>query len=106
MPSLTEGLPYTLLEAMASGVPVVASAVGDIPCLVEHGESGLLAPPADAGALEICMAAVLKDRDKARGIGQEGRRNRARPVLGAAHGGTDREHLLGTDKRLKRRSIS
>ena len=72
MPSLTEGLPYTLLEAMASGVPVVASAVGDIPCLVEHGETGLLAPPADASALEICMAAVLNDRDKAREMAKKG----------------------------------
>ena len=72
MPSLTEGLPYTLLEAMSGGVPVVASAVGDIPCLVKHGETGMLAPPADPAALEICMAEVLRDPEKARAMARKG----------------------------------
>lgn len=48
MPSLTEGLPYTLLEALHCRVPVIATPVGDIPCLVKHEETGLLIRPADS----------------------------------------------------------
>ncbi|MGH7644473.1 MAG: glycosyltransferase family 4 protein, partial [Gemmatimonadales bacterium] len=48
IPSLREGLPYVLLEAFAHQVPVLATAVGDIPRLVEHGRTGLLAQPGDA----------------------------------------------------------
>jgi len=51
-----EGIPVVLMEAMASGLPVVASRISGIPELVEHGENGILVPPADprslAGALQ------------------------------------------------------
>lgn len=55
IPSLTEGLPYVLLEAMASNIPVLATAVGDIPLLIKDGETGSLVPSADAKALESRM---------------------------------------------------
>ena len=47
----SEGSPYSLLEAMASATPVIATAVGDAPALVGDGVHGLLVPPGDAGAL-------------------------------------------------------
>lgn len=56
LPSLQEGLPLALLEAMASGLPVIATAVGGIPGVVRNGKNGLLVPVADS--LAICNALV------------------------------------------------
>ena len=55
MPSLTEGLPYVLLESLAMGVPVLASSVGDIPLIVQDKITGYLVPPADVDQLELVM---------------------------------------------------
>jgi glycosyltransferase involved in cell wall biosynthesis len=59
MPSLSEGLPLALLEAMSAGLPVVASAVGGIPGVVRHGENGLLVPAGDAAALEGALRDLI-----------------------------------------------
>jgi glycosyltransferase involved in cell wall biosynthesis len=48
LPSLTEGTPMALLEAMAYGIPSIASAVGQIPEIIDSGESGILVTPGDA----------------------------------------------------------
>jgi len=53
-----EGIPVALMEAMASGVPVVASRISGIPELVEDGVSGLLVPPGDPGALADALASL------------------------------------------------
>ncbi|MDI9240375.1 glycosyltransferase [Lysobacter sp. LF1] len=55
LPSLTEGMPLVVLEAMACEVPVIASAVGDIPRLLAHADHGRLLPPGDAAALEAAL---------------------------------------------------
>lgn len=61
MPSLTEGLPMVLLEAMQAGVPVVASAVGGIPRLVAEGACGMLTEPGMVESIKRGIAHVLDD---------------------------------------------
>jgi len=61
MPSLHEGLPYTLLEAMSLGLPVAASRVGGLPEVIEHGVSGYLHPPEEVGAMAESGLAILTD---------------------------------------------
>jgi len=65
LPSLTEGLPITLLEAMQCGTPIVASGVGGVPALLSGGEAGLLVPPADRQELVQAIRAVYEDRPSA-----------------------------------------
>jgi glycosyltransferase involved in cell wall biosynthesis len=61
MPSHREALPMALLEAMASGTPIVASRVGGIPEAVADGREGLLVPPGDVPALTVALRRLLAD---------------------------------------------
>jgi glycosyltransferase involved in cell wall biosynthesis len=70
--SLAEGLPFSLLEAMAAGLPVVATSVGGVPELVRHAETGLLVPAGDAPALAHAIAALLTDPERCRRMGEAG----------------------------------
>lgn len=74
LPSHTEGLPRTVLEAQAGGTPVVATRVGGVPEVVEHGETGLLAAPRDVGALAAHLATLAGDGDRRRSLGDAGQR--------------------------------
>lgn len=73
LPSFAEGVPVVLMEAMAAGLPVVATRVGGVAELVEDGRSGLLVAPGDAEALADAILAALADERAARAMGEEGR---------------------------------
>jgi glycosyltransferase involved in cell wall biosynthesis len=73
-PVQPDPLPTVVLEAMALGLPVVATGVGGIPEMVEDGVTGALVAPADAGALEAAISRLLGDPLLARGMGDAGRR--------------------------------
>jgi glycosyltransferase involved in cell wall biosynthesis len=63
LPSLTEGTPMALLEAMANGLPVIASSVGGVPAILSNGENGILVPQADPTGLVEAMQAVAGSRE-------------------------------------------
>lgn len=73
LPSRTEGLPMTLLEAMSFGVPVIGTRVGGIPDLIRDGESGILVEPEDLIALKEAMLSMLAKPMEARALGVQGR---------------------------------
>jgi glycosyltransferase involved in cell wall biosynthesis len=74
LPSLNEGMGRVLVEAMAAGLPIVASSVGGIPDLVKDGKNGLLVPPADASSLEKAICALLKDKVQRKRMGEAGKK--------------------------------
>jgi glycosyltransferase involved in cell wall biosynthesis len=74
VPSIYEGMPLVVLEAMESELPVVASTVSGMPEVVTGGESGWLVPPEDVDALSEALAEVLDDPQGARHRGKVGKR--------------------------------
>ena len=73
LPSLAEGISNTILEAMASGLPVVATAVGGNADLVLQGHTGCLVPSADPQAMAHQLVALASKPEQARAMGQAGR---------------------------------
>ncbi|MBN2289941.1 MAG: glycosyltransferase family 4 protein [Candidatus Glassbacteria bacterium] len=74
LPSYVEGQPISLLEAMAAGLPVVATAVGGIPEVVAEGENGLLVPARDPERLAESILSLLKDTGLRRRMGEQNRK--------------------------------
>jgi glycosyltransferase involved in cell wall biosynthesis len=74
LPSLREGLPLTILEAMACGKPVIATNVGGIPEVVKDGVSGILVSPKDPEDLHSAMNELLDNREKLKKMGYNGKR--------------------------------
>lgn len=73
LPSLSEGLSNSLLEAMAAGLPIVATDVGGNPSVVRDGATGILIPARDPAALCRAMIQVLESPDLAKRFGKAGR---------------------------------
>jgi glycosyltransferase involved in cell wall biosynthesis len=74
LPSLSENLPMSIIEAMASGLAVVATPVGAVEDIVTDGETGLLVPPANDGALSEALAKLVQDKDLRQRLGAAAQR--------------------------------
>ncbi len=74
LPSVMEATPYVIVEAMAAGLPVVASGIYGIPELVKDGKTGILVPPGDTEALALAVKHLARDSDRRKDMGAEGRR--------------------------------
>jgi glycosyltransferase involved in cell wall biosynthesis len=74
LPSVAEGMSNSLLEAMATALPCVASAIGGNDDLLAEGPCGRLVPPADRAAWETALVELIEDRQQARRLGAAARR--------------------------------
>jgi glycosyltransferase involved in cell wall biosynthesis len=72
LPSIREGLPLAILEAMACGKPVIATNVGGVPEVIKNGINGILVQPKDPDALHNAMKELLNDAAKRKKMGREG----------------------------------
>jgi len=84
LPSWIEGLPISVLEAMAHAKPVIATPVGGTAELVVDGETGMLVPPRDPAALAKALRTLIRDPERARRLGLAGRRRAEREFSEAA----------------------
>jgi glycosyltransferase involved in cell wall biosynthesis len=73
LPTLDDALPTVLMEAMATQKPIVASHVGGVPEMIEHGHNGLLVPPGNPGKLAAACIRLIQNPEEARRMGRAGR---------------------------------
>ncbi|MDI6807244.1 MAG: glycosyltransferase family 4 protein, partial [Candidatus Aenigmarchaeota archaeon] len=74
LPSLSEGLPKVVLEALACGTPIVATAVSGIPEIIEHEKTGLLVPPTDYLALVNAIKYAIENENGMKKMAKRGRK--------------------------------
>ena len=72
--STIEGMPMTILEAFAEGIPIVSTAVGEVPQMLEQGRSGLLVPPGDVQGLANAMERIFENADERKRLADASRR--------------------------------
>jgi glycosyltransferase involved in cell wall biosynthesis len=80
-----ENMPLAVLEAFASGLPVVGTALGGVPELIEPGVDGAIVPPNDPGALGEALAGLVNDPDGAMAMGRRGREKAEREFAPVVH---------------------
>jgi glycosyltransferase involved in cell wall biosynthesis len=90
LPSLSEGLPVALLEAMSHQLPVVASRVGGVPEVVSDGIDAMLVEPGDAGALAASLAELVEHPERRRALAQAARERVERLAAEDVYGRLDR----------------
>jgi glycosyltransferase involved in cell wall biosynthesis len=73
LPSHREGFPFALLEAMASGTPVVATSVGSVPVILDEGRAGILVEPHDPQGLSEAIGKLLANPDRREELGRRAR---------------------------------
>jgi glycosyltransferase involved in cell wall biosynthesis len=92
LPSLNEGQGRAVVEAMAAGIPVVASDVGGLPEVLDEGAAGILVPPASPAALAAAVWRLFTEPETARSLAGAARRR--------IHGRYDRESMVAAVERL------
>ncbi len=102
LPSFQETAPMAVQQALAAGVPVVATRVGGMPALVKDGETGLVVPSGDSDALAAAILRLLEDDDLRAGMGERARqdaRERFLPAVVAAKTKAVYDEILGRANR-------
>lgn len=106
LPSLAEGISNTILEAMATGLPVLATQVGGNAELVVESETGVIVPSGDTEAMAQALVALVGDPDRARAMGQAGRsrveRQFSLPAMVRAYQGLYDRLMAENFERMKR----
>ena len=106
LPSQSEGLPLVILEAMATGLPVVATAVGGVSSVVDEGETGFLVDAGDESAMRERLRQLLSNRELASTLGLRGRarvlRDFSSDRVGREYSHLYREALLASRGFLRR----
>ncbi len=90
LPSVKEGLPFALLEALGAARPVVATTVGGVPEVILDGQTGFLVPASDPEALGRAIIALLQNPQQAHAMGEAGRK-RVQEHFSVEHMVTDTE---------------
>jgi glycosyltransferase involved in cell wall biosynthesis len=85
LPSYADTMPLALLEAMASGIPPVASSIYGIRSVVQHGHNGLLVTPGDLGALRAALGGLAADRALREELGRAARATMVEKSTWKAH---------------------
>lgn len=102
LPSLRETFAIGLLEAMAAGLPAVATRVGAVPELARDGRTALLVAPGDPAAMAAAIARLLGDGDLRRTMGEAGRERAGGYTVAAMVQGTERAYAAARERRRRR----